>query len=101
MIDLVQGACPFEVIVMQAQDRFSRRGGAEALIELQALSSRVEVWCYADRKRFEHGTFEANTLGFLQGEFNAEFRRAIARKTKEAMLRRAQQGHVTGGKVFG
>lgn len=101
MMDLVQGACPFAVIVMQAQDRFSRRGGAEALLELQALASRVEVWCYADRKRFEHGTFEANTLGFLQGEFNAEFRRAIARKTKEAMLRRAQQGHVTGGKVFG
>lgn len=37
----------------------------------------------------------------LFGEFAAEFRRAIAAKTQEAMLRRAQHGHVTGGKVFG
>ena len=32
---------------------------------------------------------------------NAEYRRQIARWTREAMVRKAQAGHVTGGKVFG
>ena len=91
----------FDVVVMQAQDRFSRRDGDEAFGELQALSRHVEVWFYAERSRFDHGTLASNVTGFLRAEFAAEFRRAIAQKTSEAMLRRAQQGHVTGGKVFG
>jgi site-specific DNA recombinase len=92
--------CPFGVVIMQAQDRFSRRDGAEAVTELKQLARHVDVWFYAERARFEAGTFASNTLGFLKAEFAAEFRRAIAEKTHEAMLRRAQLGHVTGGKVF-
>jgi len=91
----------FDAVIMQAQDRFSRRDGHEAVGELQQLSKHVEVWFYADSQRFESGTFASNTLGFLQAEFAAEYRRAIAAKTTEAMLRKAQQGYVTGGKVFG
>ncbi len=102
MIELIEsGQCAFDVLIMQAQDRFSRVAGAEALVELKRLARHIEVWFYADRKKFQHGTFESETLGFLQGEFAAEFRRAIARKTHEAMVRRAQLGHVTGGRVFG
>ena len=91
----------FDAVIMQAQDRFSRRDGHEAVGELQQLSKHVEVWFYADSQRFESGTFATNTLGFLKAEFAAEYRRAIAAKTTEAMLRKAHQGYVTGGKVFG
>ena len=59
------------------------------------------MWFYADGQRFTYGSLASNVVGFLQGEFAAEFRRAIATKTHEAMLRKAKAGHVTGGKVFG
>jgi site-specific DNA recombinase len=39
--------------------------------------------------------------GYLSAEFAAEFRRAIAENTTEAMRRKAQAGFVTGGKTFG
>ena len=61
----------------------------------------MQVWFYADRHQFTSGTFETNVTGFLRGEFAAQFRRAIAQKTTEAMLKKARAGHVTGGKVFG
>lgn len=102
LLDTIKNGPPFNVLIMQAQDRFSRRGGAEAHIELKAIArAGVSIWFYADKSQFEHGTFSSETLGFLKGEFAAEFRRNIAAKTHEAMLRRAKLGHVTGGKVFG
>lgn len=91
----------FDAVIMQAQDRFSRRDGDEAFGELKQLAKHVQVWFYADRQRFTYGTFESNITGILKSEFAAEYRRAIAAKTHEALLRKAQQGHVTGGKVFG
>ena len=91
----------FDVVIMQAQDRFSRRDGDEAFGELKQLAKHVDIWFYADSSRFESGTFASNTLGFLKSEFAAEYRRAIAAKTHEAMRRRAEEGHVTGGRTFG
>ena len=102
MIDsIVSGRCPFHVLVMQSNDRLSRRDGDEALSELKSLAAHVEVWFYAEQARFTSGTFESNVTGFLRGEFAAQFRRAIAQKTHEAMLRKAKAGYVTGGRVFG
>jgi hypothetical protein len=40
-------------------------------------------------------------VGLLSGALAAQYRRAIAAKTREAMIRKAQLGHVTGGRVFG
>ena len=91
----------FEVVIMQAPDRFSRRDGDEAFGELKQLASHVDIWFYAKGERFTFGDFKSNVMGILESEFAAEFRRNIARKTHEAMRLRAERGHVTGGKVFG
>jgi DNA invertase Pin-like site-specific DNA recombinase len=91
----------FDVVIMQAQDRFSRRDGDEAFGELKQLARHVAVWFYADGQKFEAGTFASNTLGFLKAEFAAEYRRAIAAKTHEALLRKVKAGHVVGGRLFG
>jgi DNA invertase Pin-like site-specific DNA recombinase len=102
LLEMITKGAPFGALVMQAQDRFSRRDGDEVLGELKRIvRAGVEVWFYADGQRFKHGDFASNTLGFLRGEFAAEFRRAIAQKTHEAMLRRAKLGYVVGNKVFG
>ena len=99
---VIKSGPPFNVLLMQAPDRLSRRDGDEAFGELKAIArAGVGIWFYADGTRFEFGTFATNTLGFLRSEFAAEFRRAIATKTAEAMKRKAQRGHVTGGRCFG
>ena len=94
--------CPFDVIVTQSRDRLSRRDGHESFGELKDIArAGVQVWFYADAQQFAFGTFEHNVTGMLFGEFGAEFRRSIAKKTHEAMMRRASQGHVTGGRTCG
>jgi len=85
----------FDVVVMQAQDRFSRSD--DGWSELIALAKHVEVWFYSDGRAFVTGTLSSNLEGFMRGEF----RRAIALKTREKMINKAKLGHVTGGKVFG
>lgn len=96
------GHVPFQALVMQGQDRLSRRDGDEAVGELKAIArAGVAVWFYSDGQPFAHGTFQANTLAFLKAEFNAEFRRDIAKKTRESLARRASQGYITGGSTFG
>ena len=81
---------------MQSNDRLSRRDGDEALAELKAIArAGVEVWFYADGQQFKYGDFANNVVGFMRAEFAAEFRRAIATKTREAMQRKAQHGDTT------
>jgi site-specific DNA recombinase len=93
---------PFQVLVMQSSDRLSRRDGAEAFVELKSIAKAgVEIWFYAKGERFTYGDFRSNVSGYLQAEFAAEYRRAVAEKTYEAMARKARAGHVTGGVVFG
>jgi site-specific DNA recombinase len=103
MLELVgSGAAPFSAIVMQSNDRLSRRDGDEAVAEMKEIArAGIEVWFYSDNTKFEYGTFSTNVVSYLRAEVAAEYRRAIAAKTAEAMRRKAEQGHVTGGRVFG
>jgi site-specific DNA recombinase len=82
--------------------RFSRRDGDEAFGELKRIAQAgIAVWFYQDATTFEHGNFAANITGIVRAEMNAEFRRQIGKWTREAMVRKAQAGHVAGGRVFG
>lgn len=103
LLDVIRsGAAPFQVLIMQKSDRLSRRDGADALVELKSIAKAgVQVWFYATRSPFAFGDFKSNVTSYLEAEFNAEFRRAIAEKTHEAMVRKAHAGHVTGGRIFG
>src|SRR5687768_6443990 len=49
---------PFDVLICQAADRFSRRDGDESFGELKDISKAgVEVWFYSDGSRFQFGDF--------------------------------------------
>ena len=83
---------------MRDASRFSRRDGDEAFGELKRIAQAgIQIWFYRTRSRFTFGTFGDNVVGFVRAEMNAEYRRQIARFTHEAMVRKAQAGHVTGG----
>jgi site-specific DNA recombinase len=96
------GGSPFQVLVMQSNDRLSRRDGDEALSELKAIAAAgVAVWTYSDARLFEYGTFSSNVMAFLRAEVAAEERRKASTRTREALVRKARLGHVTGGRTFG
>ncbi len=102
LLDAIQAGPPFQAVIMRDASRFSRRDGDEAFGELKAIArAGVDVWFYQEGQRFEYGNFAANITGFVKAEMNAEFRRQIAKWTRDAMLKKAQAGHVTGGRVFG
>jgi site-specific DNA recombinase len=91
-----------KVILMRDASRFSRSDGDEAFGELKRIAQTgVEVWFYQEDKPFRHGTFGDNVVGFVRAEMNAEYRRQISRWVTDAMVRKAQAGHVCGGRVFG
>src|SRR6185503_3473047 len=97
-----EGHAPFQALIMRDASRFSRRDGDEAFGELKQIAQMgIEIWFYQDATRFTFGTFSDNVVGFVRAEMNAEYRRQIARWTREAMVRKAKAGHVTGGRVFG
>jgi len=93
---------PVDVLIMRDSSRFSRRDGDEAFTELKHLAERgIEIWFYGDSKRFTYGDFASNVGWSVTMEMNAEYRRQISKFTHEAMVRKATDGHVTGGRVFG
>lgn len=103
LLDLIRsGQAPFQVLILRDRSRFSRRDGDESFTELKQIAQAgVQVWFYLDRTRFEYGSLASNVLGFLQGEFAAEFRRAVTAATVESHDELARNGYVTGGRVFG
>jgi site-specific DNA recombinase len=102
LLDAIRNKPPFQAIIMRDSSRFSRRDGDEAFAELKAIvKAGVAVHFYQDGTSFAFGTLGDNIIGFVKAEMNAEFRRQIARWTREAMQRKALAGHCTGGTVFG
>lgn len=102
LLEVIRAGAPFQVLILRDVSRFSRRDGDEVVAELKAINrAGVEVWFYQDRQPFTYGTLAENVVGFVKSEMAAEYRRQVAIWTREAMLRKAKAGHVTGGRVFG
>lgn len=102
LLDVIRAGAPFQILIMRDASRFSRRDGDEAFGELKRIAQAgVQIWFYQDNSRFNFGNLADNVVGFVRAEMNAEYRRQIARWTREAMVRKAAAGHVTGGRVFG
>jgi DNA invertase Pin-like site-specific DNA recombinase len=96
------GRPPFQILIVRDASRFSRRDGDEAFGELKRIAQAgVEIWFYQDGTKFAYGTLGDNVVGFVRAEMNAEFRRQIGKWTREAMARKARDGYVCGGRVFG
>ena len=59
---------PFDVLICQAADRFSRRDGDESFTELKTIAKAgVQVWFYSDGTASSSATFEARSPAFSKG----------------------------------
>ena len=92
---------PFDVLIMSEESRLGREQQEVGYAFKQLVSAGVRIFLYLeDRER----VLESATDKFMlsAAAFADEMEREKARqRTRDAMVRKAQAGHVTGGRVFG
>lgn len=89
------------VVIMADQSRFSRRDGAEVVLELKRIAQEADVWFYESGTRYAFGDIGTNIANYAIAESNADYRRKVRTKTLAAMKDKAARGYVMGGKCFG
>lgn len=92
---------PFQVLIMSEESRLGREAIKTAYALQQLMEAGVRVFFYLeDRERTLDTPTDKIMLSLTA--FADELEREKARqRTRDAMLRKARAGHVTGGKVFG
>jgi site-specific DNA recombinase len=91
----------FQVLIMWEESRLGREQLEVGYVLKQIIQAGVEVWFYLEnRQRTLDSPIEKIMLSLTA--FADELERERARqRTRDAMLRKAQAGHVTGGWCFG
>jgi site-specific DNA recombinase len=92
---------PFQVLIMSEESRFGREQIETAWSFKQITDGGVRVFFYLEDRERTIGTATDKVM-FALTNFAAEMEREKARqRTRDAMQRRARQGHVAGGCVYG
>lgn len=91
----------FDALVIYDLDRFGRH--AQKTMEALHLlaDAGVTVYDYSTGQSVDIESFEGGTMTFLRASFAQQYREQIRKHTRAALRRKAEQGYVTGGKVFG
>ncbi len=91
----------FEAIVVYDLDRLGR-DGHETMSTLHTLYGwGVDLWDFSTGSRKDLTQFETRLPVILEAEFAEQYRVKVSKNTKAAKRRSAEQGYVTGGKLFG
>jgi DNA invertase Pin-like site-specific DNA recombinase len=89
-------------IIMADMSRFSRRDGAEVLIELKQIARKATIWFYETGQPYNPGDDLGSRAGnFIQAESNRDYRLKIRVKTIAALKRKAALGHVVTRPCYG
>jgi site-specific DNA recombinase len=101
LMNALKPRAPFQVLVMSEESRLGREAIETAYALKQLIAAGVRVFFYLeDRERTLDSPTDKIMLSLTT--FADELEREKARqRTYDAMLRKAQSGHVTGGRVFG
>jgi DNA invertase Pin-like site-specific DNA recombinase len=99
MADAAAGA--WDALVFYDLDRFgrNRRRTMEALDRLTDYG--ISIWDYSTGRQLDLESMEGETMTFLRARFAQQEREQCRKRTRDAMRRKAEQGFVTGGVVFG
>jgi site-specific DNA recombinase len=99
MVDAEAGA--FEAIVFYDLDRFGRHAH-QTMVALNHLADLgVTVWDFSTGVRVDLDSFEGRLSATLKAEFAQQYRDQVRKHTRDSHRRKAEQGLVTGGRVFG
>jgi site-specific DNA recombinase len=99
MRDAAAGA--FQAIVFYDLDRFGRNAN-KTMVALNTLADLgVSIWDYSTGLAVDLDSFEGEMMTFMKARFAQQYRDQVRKHTTSAMRQKAEQGLVTGGKVFG
>ena len=91
----------FDVLIMSEESRLGREIHQTGHLFGEIFRAGVRVFFYLDDRERKLDTAVDKMMLSLT-TFSAELEREKARqRTRDAMLRKAKAGHVTGGRVFG
>jgi site-specific DNA recombinase len=101
LLNALQPRPAFDVLVMSEDSRLGREMHQTAHLFGEITRAGVRVWSYLDgRERKLDNAIDKMMMSL--SAFASELEREKARqRTRDAMLRKAKAGHVTGGRVFG
>jgi site-specific DNA recombinase len=101
LLSLLSPRAPFQWLIMSEESRLGREQIETAYILKRILDAGVRVFFYLeDRERTLDNPMDKIVLSLQH--FASEMERERARlRTYDAMARKAQAGHVTGGRVYG
>lgn len=99
MHDAERGA--FEALVIFDLDRYGRDGRRTMETLHQLADYGVGVWDYSTGVKVDLDTFEGRVMTTLRAEVAQDYREKIRKHTRAALVSKAEEGLVAGGKVFG
>ena len=101
LMNALKPRAAFQVLIMSEESRLGREAIKTAYAMQQVMEAGVRVFFYLeDRERTLDTPTDKIMLSLTA--FEDELKREKAReRTRDAMLRKARAGHVTGGQVFG
>jgi site-specific DNA recombinase len=92
---------PFQVLVVMDQSRLGREQDEVPVVLRRLTQAGVRIFCYLTDTEIKRGTavekFQTSAIAFVDEMAREQGRQ----RTKDAMTRKARQGHVTGGLVYG
>lgn len=99
MSDAAAGA--WDAVVFYDLDRFGRN----ARLTMDALNTLtdhgISIWDYSTGRQLDLDSFEGEMMTFMRARFAQQEREQGRKRTRDSMRRKAEQGLVTGGTVFG
>jgi DNA invertase Pin-like site-specific DNA recombinase len=99
MSDAAAGA--WDALVFYDLDRFGRN----ARLTMEALNTLTDhgigIWDYSTGRQLDLDSLEGEMMTFMRARFAQQEREQGRKRTRDSMRRKAEQGLVTGGTVFG
>jgi DNA invertase Pin-like site-specific DNA recombinase len=95
MTNALKPTAPFQVLVMSDLDRLGREPIETMHALKQLLQAGVRIFSYLEDREITLGSFQDKTMTFLRAQFASEEREKARQRTRDAMARKAQVGHVS------
>jgi DNA invertase Pin-like site-specific DNA recombinase len=92
---------PFQVLILAEPSRLGRDSFRTAQALLEITEAGVHVFAYLEDREITLDDEMDETQVFIQSSFSARERRKASQRTRDALRRKAERGHVAGGKVYG
>jgi len=92
---------PFDVLVVMDASRLGRNMEETLPLQGRIIRAGVRIFHYQDGQELLLSTPVQKLVASVANFSHEDFRYQIQAKTRAALRKKAEQGHVTGGRVFG